>query len=162
MHNVLKKSIVTSSVIVAAFAFPALQVVAAPHEKSSHSEHAEHSGHSEHSQHSKSAHHDSMTQSQSCLTARAAEDDVHLATIDAFVVAQKAAIQARSTALKAAAGIADDTQRSEAVKKADKDYKQTLNAALKVQTDAEKSVKDAMLSACGGTFGGAGKKAHGH
>ena len=59
------------------------------------------------------------------------QTDLFLKNIDAMTAAQKTSMQALKTALTAAAGITDDTQRAEALKKAHEAMRTSMEATMK-------------------------------
>lgn len=83
-------------------------------------------------------------------------DTKFLANIDAMTALQKTAIQARITALTAAASITDDTQRAEAVKAAHEAYRSAIEAAVTANPD----LKAAMNFGGPGAPGGHGFMMH--
>lgn len=89
--------------------------------------------------------------SQACVTAMARMEDHFLQYADAMMAAHKTAAQAHKNALLAAAQIADDTQRAEALKKAHEDRHAAMQAAMDAQ-DQPTEAMDAMKTACGDTF----------
>ncbi len=91
--------------------------------------------------------------SQACVTAEAGLDDAFVANADTMNAAQKAAKQAHSIALKAAALIADDTQRQTAVKNANDALQTAMKAAMVTQSTQIKTATDAVRAACGAAMG---------
>lgn len=84
--------------------------------------------------------------SQECVLAMAGLEEAHLANIDAMIAKQKTFMQTRVDSLKAAAQIADDTARMEALEAAHEDRKpgDEQEAPEEVQTAME-----AVKTACG-------------
>ncbi|MDD4318800.1 MAG: hypothetical protein PHW10_00525 [Candidatus Peribacteraceae bacterium] len=87
--------------------------------------------------------------SQTCVEALADADGTQLSNMDTFFAAHKTALQARKDALTAAATITDDTQRQEAVKKANDDFR----TAMESQQDAMASARESVKTACGNAGG---------
>jgi hypothetical protein len=85
---------------------------------------------------------------QACVQALAARDAAVLSGIDAMNAARKAAIQARQTALTAAAALTDEAARKAAVQKANQDFQAAMQAARKSNT-AQQTAMDAVKTACG-------------
>ncbi|MDB4978138.1 MAG: hypothetical protein JWM56_324 [Candidatus Peribacteria bacterium] len=85
---------------------------------------------------------------QAEVQARATQDQAFLDTIDAMVVIQKKAMQVHKDALTAAAGIADDTARQQAVQAANDAMRTTIQNAI----TANPALKSAMMGDHG--FGG--------
>jgi hypothetical protein len=75
-------------------------------------------------------------------------DGAHLAVMDAMTAAHKTALQARKDALDAAASLADDTARQEAVQKAQETFRSAMESVQ--QSDAMKTAMEAMQESCGG------------
>lgn len=86
---------------------------------------------------------------QTCVLAMADHETSMLSTIDARTAAHKAAAMAKRDALKAAAALTDDTERMEALKKAQEDFKAAMESTMK--TKDETSIA-ALKTACGDSF----------
>lgn len=68
-------------------------------------------------------------------------DTAFLANIDAAIAVQKSAIQARVSALTAAASITDDTQRQDAVKAAQDAFRASIEAAITAHPDLKAALR---------------------
>jgi hypothetical protein len=79
-------------------------------------------------------------------------DAAFLQNIDAMTAALKTAVEARKTALTAAASITDETARNDAVEKAHDDFRTAMEAFIAAHPD----IKGAMMP-----FGGPGGPHHG-
>ncbi len=90
---------------------------------------------------------------QACVLAMSGLEDTYLAHFDVFSAAQKSALQARSIALKAAAAVADDTQRQAAVKKANDDFVAASKTAWQTSAADMQSAMSAVTTACGNVHG---------
>ncbi len=100
--------------------------------------------------------------SQACIQAMAQKDDLFLSHIDAKTAAQKTATQAHKTALTAAAGIADDTQRKDALKKAEDDFRTAMQAVMDANKTDTTALMQTIRTACGNANGmGMGMGMHG-
>ncbi|MDD5055307.1 MAG: hypothetical protein PHZ00_03490 [Candidatus Peribacteraceae bacterium] len=85
---------------------------------------------------------------QACALALAEQEGTYLSTVDTLIAAQKTAMQAHKDALTAAATIADDVQREEAIQQANDNLRAAMEAARKAQGDP-KTQMDALKTACG-------------
>lgn len=94
-----------------------------------------------------------FTPTQACVQAMASRDQAQLSVFDTLQQAQKEALQARKTALTAAATIADDVQRKDAVKKANDDFRTAMQNAMQQVQPSQQSAMDAVQTACGGKGG---------
>lgn len=97
--------------------------------------------------------------SQACVSALAARDGTELSEIDTRMSAHKSALQARKTALEAAASITDDAQRQEAVKAAHEAFRTAMESSMGSPEDREEQMT-ALKEACGDAFRFAGKGGH--
>lgn len=93
--------------------------------------------------------------SQACVQALATRDASALAQIDTHVAAHKSALQARQSALSAAASITDDTARQEAVKAAHEAFRTAMEASMGSKEDRQADM-EALKTACGDAFRGLG------
>ncbi len=84
--------------------------------------------------------------SQACVEAMAATDDMTLTTLDDEAKAKKAALMARSAALRVAATIKDDSKRADAVKVAKKAYNDATHSTPSAEL---KEGMKAQILACG-------------
>lgn len=92
--------------------------------------------------------------SQECVEALVAMNDAVLDSFDAMTAAHKNALIAKRDALEAAAQIADETERQEALHKAEEDFRAAMEAAR--DANDMDAIMEAVRSACGGMFGGHG------
>ncbi len=90
---------------------------------------------------------------QACIQAMAQKDELFLSHIDAMTSAQKTATQAHKAALTAAAGITDDTQRRDALKKAEDDFRTAMQAAIEANKADMDTLMQTIRTACGNTRG---------
>ncbi len=90
---------------------------------------------------------------QACVLAMSGLEDTYLTHFDVFSAAQKTALQARSTALKAAAAVADDAQRQAAVKKANDDFIAASKAAWQTSAVDMQTAMTSVTTACGNVRG---------
>lgn len=95
--------------------------------------------------------------SQECVSALAARDARELSGMDSRFAAHKNALEARRSALEAAASITDETQRQEAVRAAHEAFRASMESAIGTPEDHEEE-KEALKAACGDAFR---MKAHG-
>jgi hypothetical protein len=91
--------------------------------------------------------------SQACVQAMASVGDTSLGFFDSMNTARKAALTARTAALKAAAALTDDTARQAAVKKAEEDFRTAMQTAMKAKSTAMQTTHEAMQTACGNSRG---------
>lgn len=108
---------------------------------------------------SSSARANAFNPSQACVQALAARDQSELTNFDSIVLARKSALQARSAALSAAAAMADDVQRKDAVKKANDDFRTAMKTIMDQTKTAQQTNMDTLRTACGKggkMFGGEG------
>lgn len=87
--------------------------------------------------------------STECIEAMAAKSDVFLADIDAKVAAKKSAMQTRKDALLAAAALTDDAARTDAVKKANEAFRNSMKSLRESQSTERKAAIEAVKAACG-------------
>jgi len=92
----------------------------------------------------------SFVPSQACVQALADSEAARLSSMDSMMELQKSALQAHKNALAAAATIADDTVRKDAVKKANEDFRAAVKAAHDQQPAAVQEAMTAVQTACGG------------
>lgn len=86
--------------------------------------------------------------SQACVQAMADHEGTMLSKIDAMMASHKSIMAEHQKALDAAADIADDTARSEAVQKAHEDMRTAMMAAKNAEGE-QTSEMDALKEACG-------------
>ncbi|OGJ60357.1 hypothetical protein A3A67_05310 [Candidatus Peribacteria bacterium RIFCSPLOWO2_01_FULL_51_18] len=100
---------------------------------------------------------------QACVQSLAAKDAAETGTLDAMTTAKKNALQARQTALIAAAGITNDSDRFQATMQANKDFMTALRNAERSRGSSLEAAIDDVSSACDGMYGfGMGRgKMHG-
>jgi len=91
--------------------------------------------------------------SQECLQAQVAMHDLMSSTMEQTQAARTAAMQAHRDALAAAAKIADDTQREEAVQQAHDDFRTAMENLRPAESDTFTQARDAVRTACGDTGG---------
>ncbi|MDD5751244.1 MAG: hypothetical protein PHS73_01865 [Candidatus Peribacteraceae bacterium] len=93
--------------------------------------------------------------SQECVQAMADGTEARLASMDAMLQARKSALQTHKTALAAAAAIADDTARKDALQKAHEDFRASQKQAHDQLPAAVQEAMDAVRTACEGQRMGA-------
>lgn len=89
---------------------------------------------------------------QECVLALAERDTNFLAKIDSMTAAHKAATIAHRDALTAAAAITDDTERQDALKKAQEDFRTAIQTAR--GSEDHTAGMEALKAACGDSFRG--------
>ncbi|MDO8468267.1 MAG: hypothetical protein Q7S29_00720 [Candidatus Peribacter sp.] len=91
--------------------------------------------------------------SQECLQAQVAMQDLMSSTMEQTQAARTAAMQAHRDALTAAAKIADDTQRQEALTQAHEAFRTAMENFRPAESDAFTEARDAVRTACGDAGG---------
>ncbi len=94
--------------------------------------------------------------SQACLQAVTAAEEAHLSFMDAMFHARKSALQEHKNALAAAAAIADDAERKDAVQKANVALRTAMQDAHADLPEALQDARDSIRDACDGAGFGMG------
>ncbi len=90
---------------------------------------------------------------QACVQAMVAKESAILSNFDAMNAARKAAMQAHKDALAAAALLTDDAARQAAIQKANDDMNTAMKNSMTANAAQEKTLMDAVRSACGNSLG---------